>query len=333
MSPATVVPNLARVSKTTMRAARIVAPGKVAVEDLAIPTPGNRQVRVRLQGCGLCGSNLPIWRGRPWFEYPIAPGAPGHEGWGIVDAVGRDVEGIAPSDRVAMLSYHAFAEYDVAEADHVLRLPASTDGLPLPGEPLGCAMNVFRRSDIRPGQMVAILGIGFLGALITQLAANAGARVIAISRRQFALDLAKRCGAETAIALDEHGRVLEAVKELTGGQLCDRVIEATGEQWPLDLAGELTQIRGRLMVAGYHQDARQVNMQLWNWRGLDVINAHERDPNVYMEGIRLAVNAVADGAIDPANLITHRFALEELDQAFHALDDRPDGFLKAWIAL
>ena len=333
MSPATIVPNAVSVSKATMRAARVIAPGEVAVEDVAIPTPGDRQVRVRLQGCGLCGSNLPIWRGRPWFQYPIAPGAPGHEGWGVVDAVGRDVEEVAPGDRVAMLSYHAFAEYDLAEADHVLRLPESIDGLPIPGEPLGCAMNVFRRSDILPGQTVAIVGIGFLGALVAQLAANAGARVIAISRRQFALNLAERCGAESVIPLDEHARILEAVKELTGGQLCERVIEATGEQWPLDLAGELTQVRGRLIVAGYHQDPRQVNMQLWNWRGLDVINAHERDPKVYMEGIRLAVNAVVDRAINPVSLITHQFVLGELDQAFKALDDRPEGFLKAWISL
>ena len=76
-----------------------------------------------------------------------------------------------------------------------------------------------------------------------------------------------------------------AVKELTGGAFCDRVIEAVGKQWPLDLAAELTRERGRLIVAGYHQDGpRQVNMQLWNWRGLDVINAHERDPEVYMRG-------------------------------------------------
>ena len=57
------------------------------------------------------------------------------------------------------------------------------------------------------------------------------------------------------------------------------------------------------MIAGYHQDGpRQVNMQLWNWRGLDVINAHERDPAVYVQGIREAVEAVAAGRLDPAAL-------------------------------
>ncbi len=94
--------------------------------------------------------------------------------------------------------------------------------------------------------------------------------------------------------MDDHWKIIDRVKQLTGGQLCDRVIEVVGEQWPLDLAAELTRERGRLIIAGYHQEGpRQVNMQLWNWRGLDVINAHERDPKVYLEGIRLAVDAVS----------------------------------------
>jgi hypothetical protein len=96
------------------------------------------------------------------------------------------------------------------------------------------------------------------------------------------------------------------VKELTGGAFCDRVIEAVGKQWPLDLSAELTRERGRLIIAGYHQDGpRQVNMQLWNWRGLDVINAHERDPEVYLAGIRAAVAAVTSGRLDPRPLYTH----------------------------
>jgi threonine dehydrogenase-like Zn-dependent dehydrogenase len=70
-------------------------------------------------------------------------------------------------------------------------------------------------------------------------------------------------------------------------------------------------------------------MWLWNWRGIDVINAHERDPQVYVEGIREAVKAVAEGRLDPSPLYTHRFKLDELNQALDATRDRPMGFLKA----
>jgi threonine dehydrogenase-like Zn-dependent dehydrogenase len=110
------------------------------------------------------------------------------------------------------------------------------------------------------------------------------------------------------------------------------VIEATGQQWPLDLAAELTSVRGRLIIAGYHQDGpRQVNMQLWNWRGLDVINAHERDQSIYMKGIREAVDAAARGELPFQSLCTHTFPLEQLSEAFQLLRSRPDGFVKALV--
>src|SRR5207302_8057691 len=112
---------------------------------------------------------------------------------------------------------------DVADADAVVPLPTSLDGVAMPGEPLGCAVNIFRRSGIEAGQTVAIVGIGFLGALLTQLAAHAGARVIAISRRPFAREVARAAGAAETIAMDDHDRILEAVRHLTGGRWCERV--------------------------------------------------------------------------------------------------------------
>ncbi|HEX8673019.1 MAG TPA: zinc-binding dehydrogenase [Longimicrobium sp.] len=322
------------VATSTMRAARLAGPGQIVMEETAIPEPGAGEVRIRLEGCGVCASNLTPWAGAEWMQYPLEPGAMGHEGWGVVDALGDGVEAVRVGDRVAALSYKSYAEYDVAAADAIVPLPAVLDGKPFPGEPLGCAMNIFRRSGISAGQTVAIVGIGFLGALLTRLAADAGARVIAISRRPFSLDVAKEMGAHELIPMDDHWRIIERVKELTGGNFADRVIEAVGKQWPLDLAAEITKERGRLVVAGYHQDGpRQVNMQLWNWRGLDVINAHERDPQVYLDGIRAAVDAVASGRLDPSSLYTHSYALDELGRALDDTRDRPDGFLKALVTM
>jgi threonine dehydrogenase-like Zn-dependent dehydrogenase len=316
----------------TMRAAVIAGPRQTEIEHRTLPEPGAGEVRVHLEGCGVCGSSLPLWEGRPWFQYPTEPGSPGHEGWGVVDSVGEGVTGVRPGDRVAALSYRAYAEYDIAPADAVVPLPLTLADRAFPGEPLGCAVNIFRRSDISAGQTVVIVGIGFLGAVLTRLASRAGARVIAISRRAFALDVARELGADIVIPLEDHNRIVAQVRQLTAGEGAERVIEAVGAQWPLDLATELTRVRGRLVIAGYHQDGpRQVNMQLWNWRGLDVINAHERDRAVYVEGIRGAVEAVSSGILNPARLYTHTFQLDELDQAFEIARERPDGFLKALV--
>jgi len=310
-----------------MRAAVITAPNTLEIRDVPLPKPAPNQVRIRLEGCGVCASNIPPWEGRPWFNYPMEPGQLGHEGWGVIDEVGEDVPpAFKVGDRVAMLSGHAYAEYDVADAsDSVIRLPATLGDAPFPAEPLGCAMNIFARSGIQRGDTVAIVGIGFLGALLTKLARNVGATVIAISRRPFSLDVAKQMGAQQTIPMDDHWKIIEQVKQLTAGRMCDVVVEAVGKQWPLDLSAELTRERGRLVVAGYHQDgARQVNMQLWNWRGLDVINAHERDPQVYRSGMLAAADAVASGRLDPTPLFTHRFPLEQLGEALDMTRERPD---------
>jgi threonine dehydrogenase-like Zn-dependent dehydrogenase len=317
---------------TTMQAAVVTAPGSIEIQDITLPELAAGQVRIRLEGCGLCASNIPVWEGREWFSYPQEAGNLGHEGWGIVDAVGAGVTTLAVGDRVAGLSYHSYAEYDLAEADQLVKLPAALAGQPFPGEPLGCAMNIFGRSDIRAGQTVAIVGIGFLGALLVQLAKHAGARVIALSQRDFSLDVARENGADEVIKLDDHYRIIEDVKQLTDGQLCERVIECTGKEWPLNVAGELCAERGRLIIAGFHQDGlRQVNVQLWNWRGLDVINAHERDPREYLKGIRAAIDAVAQGVLRPAALYTHHYPLADIKEAFGQLASRPDGFMKALI--
>jgi threonine dehydrogenase-like Zn-dependent dehydrogenase len=313
-----------------MRAAVVTGPGRVELVDASRPEPGSGEVRVRLEGCGVCASNLGPWSGPDWMHFPTEPGALGHEGWGEIDAVGPDVQGLEPGQRVATLSHHSYAEFDIAAATAVVPLPAQLAGSPFPGEPFGCAMNIFRRSGVEAGQWVAIVGVGFLGAILTRLATEAGARVIAITRRPFALDLARRMGAVETIPMDDHWAIIEKVKAITGGALCERVIEAVGKAWPLDLAAELAAEGGRLIIAGYHQDGpRQVNMQLWNWRGLDVVNAHERDPAAYVRGVREAIEAIASGRLDPAPLLTHAYPLARLADALDATRDRPEGFLKA----
>ena len=184
------------------------------------------------------------------------------------------------------------------------------------------------------GQNVAIVGVGFLGILLTQLATEAGANVIAIGRRKFALDLAAEYGAKHLIEMTDQTNVVQQVMALTRDRGCEVVIEAAGKHGPLTLAAELTSERGRLVIAGYHQDgSREIDMQLWNWRGLDVINAHERDPQVYLEGMRSAFDAIADGRLDPAPLYTHTFSLDELGNALNMTRDRPEGFMKAIVRL
>src|SRR3954467_10668444 len=114
-------PKIAKLS--TMRAAVVTSPGHVEVRDVPLPRPRANEVRIKVEGCGVCASNIPPWEGREWFHYPMKPGHLGHEGWGVVDKVGGDVRNVSVGERVAFLSENAYAEYDVASADAVVTLP------------------------------------------------------------------------------------------------------------------------------------------------------------------------------------------------------------------
>jgi 2-desacetyl-2-hydroxyethyl bacteriochlorophyllide A dehydrogenase len=313
-----------------MRAAQFVAPEQISVVNTASPIPGPHQVLVRLSGSGVCGSNLPVWLGRPWFSYPLAPGAPGHEGWGWIELCGSEIENLPCGQPVALLSQRAFAELDIAEASEVVPLEGAAYDQPLPAEAIACGVNVMKRAAIAPGDRVAIVGVGFLGAVLVRLASAAGACVTAISRRRFALDLAGSLGAVAEVPMVDVAQAAADARRSNGGADFDTVIEATGLPRPLDLASQITRIRGRLVIAGYHQDGpRQVDLQLWNWRGLDVINAHEREVRLYVEGMREAVHLVATGVLPLDRLVTHVFPLTRAADAFRSAVERPDGFLKA----
>lgn len=273
-----------------MAAGVVDAPGRASTARAPLP---EGELLVRVEGCGVCASSLPVWEGRPWFAYPLPPGAPGHEAWGRTD----------DGTRVAFLTDRGYAEWAAVDPATLVELPPDLDGLPFPGEALGCAVTIFRRSDVRPGQTVAIVGMGFLGRAVAQLARHAGATVVPVRRGS-----------------------------PTDGLAAERVVETGGVQATLDAASSLVAERGRLVVAGFHQDGpRQVDMQSWNWRGIDVVNAHERDPRVVVDGMREAARLAADGVLDVEALVTHRFPLDRLADAFEAARTRPDGFVKAWV--
>jgi threonine dehydrogenase-like Zn-dependent dehydrogenase len=288
-----------------MRIAVVERPRKVAVRRVRIPEPGPGQVRVRLEGCGVCGSNLPIWEGRAWLKYPLGPGAPGREGWGVLDAIGEGVAGLKVGDRVATLGASAFAEFQVLASPDLVRVPAKIDQ-PFPGEALGCAMNIHRRSDVQAGHTVAIVGIGFLGAILTQLATNAGARVIAISDRPYALEVARRFGAAECLPLEDHPKIVARVNALTEGRLCERVIDLTAAPGSHALTAE----QGKRIVA---------------------FDQQERDARNRKEGMLLAMDAIVRGELDPRALYTHRFSIDRLGEAFEVVKARPAGFLKALV--
>ncbi|MBV9322822.1 MAG: alcohol dehydrogenase catalytic domain-containing protein [Chloroflexi bacterium] len=305
-----------------MRALRLVAPRRAECVEVPEPSPGPGEVRVRIDACGVCGSDLNSWRGVPGVEFPLPAGAPGHETYGEVLALGQDVVGLGVGQRVTGLMWNGFAESGIASVDNLLPVPVELGPGPVIGEPLACAMNVIRRSGVAPGDRVAIVGFGYLAALVAHLLPTEPGEWIAISRRCESRALARHMGAS---AVYDFSSVPDSAWDSF-----DIVIEATGVQAALDVATWLTASAGRLVIAGYHADGpRTVNMQSWNWKGIDVINAHARRPDVYLDALRRSFEVLRQRPL-PA-LVSHTWPLDRAADAFAAAEARPPGFTKGLV--
>jgi threonine dehydrogenase-like Zn-dependent dehydrogenase len=250
----------------------------------------------------------------------MSPGAPGHETLGEVVRVGAGVDRLHVGDRVTGLMWNGFAELGVAREQDLVVVPAEWGSLL--GEPLACGMNVVRRSGLAAGDRFAIVGFGYLAALLVQLVPEGVGAWVAVSRREDSRALAQRLGAEAAYDFAS----VPAERWDSFGV----TVEAAGAQQTLDYATWLTAYGGRLVIAGYHADGpRTVNMQSWNWKGIDVINAHERNPRVYVEALRSALDVLATRNLELSRLHTHVLPLDEVASAFTLADTRPPGFVKA----
>jgi len=233
-------------SATTMRAAVVhELGGPLSVEDVPKPTPGPEEVVVRVEASGLCHTDIHAAHG-DWPVKPVPPFTPGHEGVGIVEAVGAGVTEVVPGDRVAMpwLGYACgvceyclsgwetlcleqknmgysmdggFAEYVKAYGRYVVKVPEGID--PLDAAPLTCAgvttYKAVKVAGTKPTDLVAVFGIGGLGHLAMQYAAIAGGRVVAVDLVDEKLELAKELGAEFTVNAAKEDPAA-AIQELGG---------------------------------------------------------------------------------------------------------------------
>jgi L-iditol 2-dehydrogenase len=311
----------------TMRAMLLAAPGEIVAERRPVPAPGPGQLLLDTVACGLCASELDVYLGRnPWQEYPALLG---HEVVGRVAALGEGVSGYAPGDLVAAaLAGGGDAELTAIDAGAALPLPAGLPPELALAEPLACAVNTVRELAPAPQDRIVVLGAGFIALLLVQLLRPlAPAFLVAAARRSEARALAVALGATEACDPSE---IQARVYELTGGGGADLVIEATGSEPMLAIAASLLRPEGTLGIVGYHQgDGRRVPVHEWNWKALRLVNCHFRSPARMIDGARRGLALAAGGALDLRPLITHRFPLASLQDAFATAATRPPGFVKA----
>jgi L-iditol 2-dehydrogenase len=313
-----------------MRQAVLTEPRRFTIAEAPVPRVRPDEVLVRVAACGVCASELDIYQGAS--GHASYPWQPGHEVSGVVEQAGELVAAPAPGDPVAVwVTTGGYGEYVAVPAAHCF--PAGDVALDLAlGEPLACAVNAVELAGIRLGDDVVIVGAGFMGQLVNRLVQLRGPRqVIVADTRDDALARAERSGA-TATVNPARQPLAETVLDLTGGAGADVTIEFTGTQGALEVIGQCTRMSGTLVIAGYHQGPpRQVPLADWNWNAFRIANAHFRDVATILGGMRAGMRLVTSGRVSLEGLVTHRFPLATIDEAFRTAIEKPEGFVKATV--
>jgi L-iditol 2-dehydrogenase len=313
-----------------MRLAVLNQPRRFTVADAPVPEIGPEEVLVRVAACGVCASELDIYQGLA--GHASYPWQPGHEVSGVVERVGERVTVPAAGDPVAVwVTAGGYGEYVAVPAAHCFAAGEVPLDLAL-GEPLACAVNAVELAGVALGDDVAIVGAGFMGQLLLRLVLLRGPRqVVVADTRDDALARAAAAGA-TATVNPAREPLAAAVRELTGGAGADVTIEATGAQGALEAIGGCTRMSGTLVIAGYHQGPpRQVPLGDWNWNAFRIANAHFRDLATILRGMRAGMRLLTSGRISLDGLVTHRFPLATIDEAFRTAIEKPEGFVKATV--
>jgi threonine dehydrogenase-like Zn-dependent dehydrogenase len=258
----------------------------------------------------------------------------GHEPSGEIVAVGKDVKHLRVNTRAVALGLQSFAEYGVFKANRVYPIQPATSYHEALGEPIACVYNATTRTAVQKEDKVVLIGCGFMGLMQLQMMKLAEPKVlIAIDIREDALAMASKLGADYTINSIEHNAV-ETVRNIVGPCGVDVVVEAVGKQVSLDLAGLLVSFNGRIVIVGFHQGQRRsVDMAMWNWKGIDVINGHERDKDIYFRGMVGGIDMLEAGKLDVETLVTHKYSLENIQQAFENALAKPEGFIKAVVIM
>jgi len=321
----------------------------VQVDEFQIPAPSAGDVRIKILGAGVCGSDLRPYRSKPEDLGERRKIILGHEPAGLVDALGQGARGLAVGDRVVV--YHAAgcghcreckafrpqycascrlfgltdngsdAEYMLAPAHHCHVLPdeVSFEDAALASCIAGTGWSALRQQEVTAADTVAVYGLGPLGLATALLAKALGARVVGTEPSGPRRELAKEIGVDVVIDPVEGGAV-EAVRAAAGGAV-SKAVEASGNATSRTNAIELAAPHGSIVMVGIGAKNIEVDAEALIGRQLRLIGSWTLEPDE-MEAL-LDFMGERDLSFDP--IITHRFPLSEAQQAFDTADSRGTG--------
>ncbi len=329
--------------------ARLVGPRAVELVTSDAPVLGDDQVLVQVVACGVCTSELPVFRGEAQgvpgssFRYARYPCSLGHEVAGIVVDVGAGVRGLRSGDRVTGVPYSGsgFATHVVEPEACWTRVP---DGVPLEcalGEPLMAAVNIVRTAAPEFGDAAILVGDGFMSLLVVAALARHPLRVLVLSgHHDDRLGLAREFGASHTVNAKREDAYW-AIREILDGPAHDATVtpwpggtdlafEFAGKMAALQLCASLCKPKQRarlVMPSFYGPEPFTIGHYLMN-RGPSLVVCHPAHSRDLRDDLRRAMWALEAGVFPVRRLITHAFGLDRVPDAFAACANRVGGYIK-----
>lgn len=316
-------------------------PRKSKVVEVDVPRINDNELLVKVTYTGMCHSE--------WYPWTVAGAGEtfGHEPVGVVVEVGRNVEGFKAGDRVSGLG-GGYAEYIVMNPAHTVHVPDNVDDADAIAEPLSCLLSAASKmKPAVPGDSIAVVGAGYMGlGMISLFKLGGYGRIVAVDPRAEAREHALRFGATEVYAPEELpddyllGWKQWGADDLTrSGKKRDifntgfrSVMEFTGTESGLRLAGDMVSAHGILGIGGYHNDVdRAIDFKLWNVKAFTAINCHERREDFQTDCCRKSLELLSTGQWGFKGVTTHIYSLDEFDKASEEMDSKPGGYIKAAI--
>ena len=329
-----------------MTSAVFVTPGLCELLDRQTPTPAEGSVLVRVAACGVCGTDVHIYRDQfPGARFPLVAG---HEFAGVVEATGLGVPSLRSGDHVAVdpnmpcgacrpcrrghghlcpnlsalgvTQDGGFSTHCVVPARQAYQLAKD---LPLPiaamAEPVSCCVHGIEKANVRPGDVVAILGAGMIGLIMLQLALLRGASAVIVSeleppKREMAL----RLGATQALDPREED-LRAAIAKATGGPGADTVIECVGSEVTAQQAVSLVGEAGTLLFFGVAPQEARITVSPYDiYRREITVAGSFTNPHTF----DAAVSLLRSGSVRVEEMISHRLPLAALTEGIELLASR-----------
>ena len=322
----------------TMRQMILTGPRKSTIIEVPIPTYTDDEMLVRVTLTGMCHSE--------WYPWATArPGdVLGHESIGVVAEVGKNVKGFKVGDRVTGLGGGAYKEYIVVTPQKMAHVPDNLKDEDAISEPLACILSAAMKLPcVTLGDTVAVVGCGYMGlGTIACFKAMGYGNIIAVDKRPEALENAKKFGATETYTPEDLPEMYISNWETMGKADLTRsgdnagifapgiptVMEFTGTEDGLQLAGQMVKAHGRLGIGGYHNDGmRSIDFMLWNFKAFTAINCHERRINYEADLCRRCMELLSKG-IWKFTGVTKIFDMKDFDMVSEMMEHHTDNFIK-----